>query len=354
MDALLEKVIPQLWMEVAMPQSMPNFVPKFFHSMSRLFTGMLGLACLAAPLAVLAQAYPTKPIRVIFPYPGGSVPDGIGRQVSQGVSEILGQPLVFENRAGANGVIGTEASAKAIPDGYTISWTTTSAFVFNSFLQKKLPYDPLRDFVAITNAGDIPMAVMVHASIPANNVREYIEHAKNNRGKLSFGSFGTGSLPHLYGEAINKSISTDVLHVPFKGAAALVTDFVAGRVDVTYISIGSVLQHWKAGKVKVIAIASPKRHSALPDLPTLNEDLPNMELLANWMGYVAPAQVPRPIINQLHTAMMKVIHTADFRKRLEGFYYTAVGNTSEEFGIALKKEFEVAGNAFKAAGIQPE
>ncbi|MSQ51272.1 MAG: ABC transporter substrate-binding protein [Betaproteobacteria bacterium] len=323
-------------------------------SVNQFLSFLLGAVCLALPHSGQAQAYPNKPIRVIFPYPGGSVPDGIGRQVSQGVSDILGQPLVFENRAGANGVIGTEASAKAAPDGYTISWTTTSAFVFNSFLQKKLPYDPLKDLVAVTNAGDIPMAVMVHASMPANNVREYLEHAKKNRGKLSFGSFGTGSLPHLYGEMINRAAGADVLHVPFKGAAALVTDFVAGRVDVTYISIGSVLQHWKAGKVKVIAIASPKRHSALPDLPTLNEDLPNMELLANWMGYVAPAQVPRPIINQLHAAMMKVIHTPDFRKRLEGFYYTTVGNTPEEFGAALKKEFEVAGAAFKAAGIQPE
>lgn len=314
----------------------------------------VGAALLALPLHGLAQAYPSKPIRVIFPYPGGSVPDSIGRQVSQGVSEILGQPLVFENRAGANGVIGTEASAKAVPDGYTISWTTTSAFVFNSFLLKKLPYDPLKDFVAITNAGDIPMAVMVHGSMPVNNVREYIEYAKNNKGKLTFGSFGTGSLPHLYGELINKSAGTDILHVPFKGAAAVVTDFVAGRVDATYVSIGSVLQYWKAGKIKVIAIASPKRHAALPDLPTLNEGLPNVELLANWMGYVAPAQVPRPIINQLHSAMIKVIHTPDFRKRLEGFYYTAVGNTPEEFGAALKKEFDVAGSAFKAGGIQPE
>lgn len=314
----------------------------------------VGAALLALPLHGLAQAYPSKPIRVIFPYPGGSVPDSIGRQVSQGVSEILGQPLVFENRAGANGVIGTEASAKAVPDGYTISWTTTSAFVFNSFLLKKLPYDPLKDFVPITNAGDIPMAVMVHGSMPVNNVREYIEYAKNHKGKLTFGSFGTGSLPHLYGELINKSAGTDILHVPFKGAAAVVTDFVAGRVDATYVSIGSVLQYWKAGKIKVIAIASPKRHPALPDLPTLNEDLPNVELLANWMGFVAPAQVPRPIINQLHAAMMKVIHTPDFRKRLEGFYYTTVGNTPEEFGASLKKEFEVAGTAFKAGGIQPE
>ncbi len=324
----------------------------FFNN--QIVAALLGAGILALPLAGQAQPYPNKPIRVIFPYPGGSVPDSIGRQVSQGVSEILGQPLVFENRAGANGVIGTEASAKAIPDGYTISWTTTSAFVFNSFLLKKLPYDPLKDFAPITNAGDIPMAVMVHGSMPVNNVREYIEYAKNNKGKLTFGSFGTGSLPHLYGELINKSAGTDILHVPFKGAAAVVTDFVAGRVDATYVSIGSVLQYWKAGKVKVLAIASPKRHPALPDLPTLNEGLPNVELLANWMGYVAPAQVPRPIVNQLHAAMMKVIHTPEFNKRLEGFYYTAVGNTPEEFGAALKKEFEVAGTAFKAGGIEPE
>lgn len=327
---------------------------KSTRSVHFLFSAILGAAWLGTPLAGLAQGYPVKPIRVLFPYPGGSVPDSIGRQVSQGVSEILGQPLVFENRAGANGVIGTEASARAIPDGYTISWTTTSAFVFNSFLLKKLPYDPLKDFVPITNAGDIPMAAMVHASIPANNVREFIDHAKKNRGKLTFGSFGTGSLPHLYGELINKAAGTDLLHVPFKGAAAVVTDFVAGRVDATYVSIGSVLQHWKAGKVRVIAIASPRRHAALPDLPTLNEDLPAVELLANWMGYVAPAQVPRPIINQLHAAMTKVIHTPAFRAHLEGFYYTAVGNTSEEFGASLKKEFEVASTAFRAAGIQPE
>lgn len=313
-----------------------------------------GAATLVSSMPGLAQPYPSKPIRVIFPYPGGSVPDSLGREVSQGVSAILGQPLVFENRAGANGIIGTEASAKAVPDGYTISWTTTSAFVFNSFLQKKLPYDPLKDFAPITNAGDIPMAVMVHASVPANNVREFIEYAKRNKGKLSFGSFGTGSLPHLYGELINKAAGTDMLHVPFKGAAAVVTDFVAGRVEATYVSIGSVLQHWKTGKVKVLAIASPKRHPALPDLPAVLEDLPNLDLLSNWMGYVAPVQTPRPIINQLHAAMMKVIQSPEFRKRLDGFYYTVVGNSPEEFSTALKKEFEVAGGAFKAAGIEPE
>ena len=322
--------------------------------LNRVLVALLGFACLAAPLAGLAQAYPVKPIRVIFPYPGGSVPDSIGRQVTQGVSEILGQPMVFENRAGANGIIGTEASAKAVPDGYTISWTTTSAFVFNSFLLKSIPYDPLKDFAPITNVGDIPMAVMVHASVPANNVREFIEHAKRNRGKLTFGSFGTGSLPHLYGEQINKAAGIDQLHVPFKGAAALVTDFVTGRVDATYISIGSVIQHWKAGKVKVIAILSPKRHPALPDLPTANEALPGFELLANWMGFVAPVQTPRPIINQLHAAMMKVVHTPEFRKRLDEYYYSTVGNTPEEFGASLKREFAVAEAAFSGAGIKPE
>ncbi len=195
---------------------------------------------------------------------------------------------------------------------------------------------------------------MVHPSFPANNVAELIEHAKRNRGKLTFGSFGTGSLPHLYGELVNKAAGVDLLHVPFKGAAALVTDFIAGRVDATYISIGSVLQHWKTGKVKVIAINSPKRHPALADLPTLNEGLPSVDLLANWMGFVAPVQVPRPIITQLHAAMMKVIHTPEFRKRLDDNYYSTVGNSPEEFGAALKKEFAVAGVAFKAGGIQPE
>jgi tripartite-type tricarboxylate transporter receptor subunit TctC len=309
---------------------------------------------IAAPLVAAAQSYPVKPIRVIFPYPGGSVPDSFGRHISQGVSTILGQPLVFENRAGANGIIGTDAVAKAVPDGYTISWTTTSAFVFNSFLQKSLPYHPLKDFAAITNAGDIPMAVMVHSSVPANTVREFVEHAKRQRGKLTYGSFGTGSLPHLYGEMVNSSAGLDLLHVPFKGAAALVNDFIAGRVDATYISIGSVLQHWKTGKVKVIAINSPRRHSALPDLPSVHEELPKLDLLANWMGYVAPAQVPRPIISQLHAAMMKVIATPEYRKRLEDVYYSPVANTPEEFAAALKQEFAVAEVAFRAAKIQPE
>jgi tripartite-type tricarboxylate transporter receptor subunit TctC len=190
--------------------------------------------------------------------------------------------------------------------------------------------------------------------VPAGNVREFVEHAKRNRGKLSFGSFGTGSLPHLYGEKINAAAGIDLLHVPFKGAAAVVADLVAGRVNASYISIGSVLQHWKTGKVKVLAIASPQRHPALPDLPALNEELPGFELLANWMGFVAPAQVPRPIISQLHAAMVKVIQAPQMRKRLEELYYTTVGNTPEEFAAALNKEFAVAAAAFKAAGIKPE
>lgn len=322
--------------------------------MHRLALCLLGAISVLVPLSTWSQKYPAKPVRVIFPYPAGSVPDSIGRQITQGVSEILGQPMIYENRAGANGIIGTEASAKAEPDGYTISWTTTSAFVFNTFLKKELPYDAQKDFAPITNAGDIPMAVMVHASLPVNNVREFLEHARRNRGKLTYGSFGTGSLPHLYGESINGFAGTDLLHVPFKGAAALVTDFIVGRVDATYISIGSVLQHWKVGKVKVLAIASPARHPALPNLPAIVEDLPKIDLLANWMGFVAPVRVPRPIISQLHGAMVKVIATPEYRKRLDELYYSPVGNTPEEFAAALKKEFAVAGAAFKAAGIKPE
>jgi tripartite-type tricarboxylate transporter receptor subunit TctC len=315
---------------------------------------ILAVAALGATFACGAQPYPSKPIRVLFPYPGGSVPDAFGRQASQGAAAVLGQPLVFENRAGANGIIGTEAAAKAVPDGYTIQWTTTSAFIANSFLVKTLPYHPLKDFAAITNAGDIPFAVMVHASIPVSTVREFIDYSKKHPGKLTFGSFGNGSGPHLYGEVINLTQGTNMLHVPFKGAAAVVTDFVAGRVDATYLSIASLLPHWKAGKIKVLAIASPKRHPALPDLPSVIEDVPGFQLIPNWMGFVAPAQVPRPIVNQLHAAIMKSINTPDFRKRLDEAYYTAVASTPDEFAAQLKADFAASAVAYKAARIQPE
>jgi tripartite-type tricarboxylate transporter receptor subunit TctC len=310
------------------------------------------LATVALP--TMAQTWPTKPVRVIFPYPGGSAPDTIGRLLVQGAQEILGQPFIWENRGGANGVIATELLAKAPADGYMISFTTTSAFLFNPFFYKGVNYDVLKDFTPVMSALDAAFATIVNSSQPIDSVPQLIEYANRNPDKLNCGSFGNGSMPHLYCELIRLQAGAKTTHVPYKGAAQLVTDLSAGRVDLTFLSLGSVLSLWKAGKVRILAMNSGSRYPGLPEIPAITEALPKIDLLANWMGVVAPAGLPAPITQRLHGALAATVQSADFRKRLAELYWAPVGNTPEQFAAQLRAEHAVLANVVKSAGIKPE
>ena len=316
--------------------------------------GLVIFTLSTAGAGVQAQSYPSKPVRVVFPYPGGSFVDVVGRLVTQGMQEIHGQPFIWENRGGANGVVGTELVARSVPDGYTISFNTTSGFLYNPFFYKSVTYDVLKDFTPITVAVDSPITTVVHSSVPVNSVLELVDYAKRNPGKLNFGSFGNGSIAHIYGELIKAQTGADMVHVPFKGAAAVVTDLSVGRVEVSFLTVGSVLQLWKAGKVKILAINTPKRYKSLPDLPAITEEMPKINLLTNWMGFVAPAGLPAPILARLNESMVRVMNSPDFRKKMEDVYTDVIANRPEEFSALLKREYALVAQLVQTAGIKPE
>ncbi|WP_158213248.1 tripartite tricarboxylate transporter substrate binding protein [Pigmentiphaga sp. NML080357] len=321
----------------------------------RLLTRALGaLLCTAGPLTAAAQAYPSKPIHVVFPYPTGSPVDAIGRLIADRAGKILGQPLVFENRPGANGIVGTGYAARMAPDGYAIHLTTTSAFLLNSYLRKDLPYDPLKNFVPITAIADIPVALMVSAKLPVNTTREFVDYLKRHPGKLTYASVGNGSFNHLLGEQFKAAAHVDMLHVPYQGAGPISIELLAGRLDATILSVGSLLGQWKEGQVKVLAFMTPKRHPLHPDVPAITETFPDFRPFGNWMGFVAPAGTPAPIVAKLAEAFRAVLKQPDVRTKIEEQHWSVIGSTPEEFGAALRDDVSILRTAVEMAGVKPE
>jgi tripartite-type tricarboxylate transporter receptor subunit TctC len=315
---------------------------------------LLALLAALAPITALAQAWPSKPIHVIFPYPGGSAPDVVGRMISERVSKIVGQPLVFENRPGANGIIGTTAAAKAPADGYTIHATTTSAFLLNSFLRKDLPYDPVKSFAPITAPIEIPVHLVVNSKLPVSNTREFVEYTKKNPGKLNYASVGNGSFIHLLMEQFKTASGADITHVPYQGAAAIATELMAGRLDATVLSIGSVLPLLKSGQVKVLSSMTTKRAESTPDVPAISEAYPNLLPFGNWMGFVAPAGTPEPIVKTLNEAIVAVVAQPEVRAKILEERWGLVGSTPEQFRAQIQRDLPIIEAAVKAAGIKPE
>jgi tripartite-type tricarboxylate transporter receptor subunit TctC len=312
------------------------------------------VAALLAPASAGAQAYPAKPIHVVFPYPGGSPIDVLARMISERAAKIVGQPFVHENRPGANGIVGTTAVAKAAPDGYTIHATTTSAFLLNSYLRKDLPYDPMKSFAPITAAIDIPVNLMVGAQLPVKSTREFVEYLKKNPGKINYASVGNGSFNHLLMEQFKAAAGVDMVHVPYQGAAPIVTELMAGRLDATVLSVGSVLAQWRAGQVKVLASMTPKRTAAQPGVPAITEDFPNLRPFGNWMGFVAPAGTPEPIIKKLNEAIVTVLVQPEVRDRIKEEQWSVIGSTPDEFRALIKRDLSIIEAAFKSAGVKPE
>lgn len=305
-------------------------------------------------LPAAAQAYPAKPVHVIFPYPPGSPIDAVGRLISERAGQILGQPLVFENRPGANGIVGTGAAARSAPDGYTIHLTTTSAFLLNSFLRKDLTYDPLKSFAPITAVADIPVALMVSSSLPVTNTREFVQYLKRNPGKVSYASVGNGSFNHLLAEQFKVAAGVDMLHVPYQGAGAIANELVAGRIDATVLGIGSVMGQWKAGQVRVLSFLSARRSPAQPDVPAISEDFPGFRPFGNWMGFLAPANTPEPIVSKLSAALNAVLNQPDVRQKIAAQQWSVIGSTPSEFRAAIRADLPVIEAAFKVAGVKPE
>lgn len=307
----------------------------------------LGIHSLAA-VAVLAlssaqafaQAYPSKPIKVIVPFPAGGPADTVGRVFAEKLATLMRQPAVIENRVGAGGVTGVAAIAKAAPDGYTIGIASSGALAINVALQEKMPYDPLRDLTLVTQAVSAPELFVVGPAVPVNTLNEFIERARSQPGRMNFASTGVGGMPHLASELLKLTAKIDLIHVPYNGAAPAVNDLMGGHVQSMFADVPVLLGAVQAGKLKALAVGSKTRVAALPDVPTTAElGLPEVEA-DNWYGIVAPANLPADVAKRLYADTVAALTSPDVKERFEKQGVGVVANSSAEFAAYVKSETE--------------
>ena len=316
---------------------------------------VLGAAAgLAAPLAFAQQDYPSKPIRLVVPFAAGGGSDIVARTVAQKVSESIGQPVVVENKGGAGGNIGTDLVAKSAADGYTIVMGVFGPIAVNPSLFGNLPYDPVRDFAPITQAVSVTNMLVVHPSVPANNLRELIEYGRRNPGKLASATGGTGTAGHMASELFKSMTKLDMAVLPYKGAAPAVNDVLGGQVPMTFEALLSTLPHVRAGKLRAIAVTTSTRSSLLPNVPTMAEaGLPGYEA-TNWYGFLAPAHTPGPIVDRLNRDMVKALRMPDVKEKLLGQGAEVVGNTPQEFAAVIRTDLDKWKRLVAETGIKAD
>jgi tripartite-type tricarboxylate transporter receptor subunit TctC len=303
------------------------------------------------PSLVLAQAFPNQSIRLIVPFPPGGPNDIIARVVAQRMSETLKQPIIIDNRSGQGGVLGTEVVAKAAPDGYTIGITSAGALVISPGMEK-VAYDTLKDLQPITLVATVPEMLVVATSVPADNMKELIALAKSQPGKMNFASSGVGSLPHLAGELFKLSANIDVVHVPYRGAAPAVNDLLAQHVQMVFLDLPVLLPHIQAGKLKPIAVGTPRRVPTAPDVPTTIEaNIADLQT-ENWYGMVAPAKTPPAVVATLNKAAVEALKDPAVVEKLSSQGAILVGDSPEHFASFIDSEAKKWAKVIKDAGIQ--
>ena len=306
-------------------------------------------ACFA--LAAHGQEWPVKPVRIVVPFPPGGGADGMPRALTDRLSEKLGQPFVIENRAGAAGNVGADAVYQSDPDGYTMLAAPAPPLVINRLLYAKLNYDSTR-FVPVTVMGAIPNAIYVHPQVKVNTIPELIAYAKANPGKLNYGSQGSGTTSHMTCEMFKSMAGKlDITHVPYKGTGPALAAFLGGQVDMICDNLASTLPHARAGKVKILAVASKKRFPTLPDVPALDEMLPGFESIA-WFGIVGPPGMPAAIAEKMSAAVREVEKLPEVQKRFANLSAEPIGNTPAEMATYMKQEIERWGAVIRSAGIK--
>jgi len=313
-------------------------------------------ATAATPVSALAQAssYPNKPIRIVVPFPVGGIADTFSRTIGIKLSETWGQPVVVENKTGAGGNIGAEVVAKSPADGYTLVMGNIGSHAVNVSLFKSIPFDPIKDFAPIAHVLDADGLLVVHPSVKANSVREIIELARAQPGKLSYASGGLGTTSHLAGELFKSIAKVDIVHVPYKGNAPAISDLLGGQTQLSFATMPTVLPHVKAGKLRAIASIGPVRTVALPDTPTVSESgLPGFEV-SNWIGLFAPAGTPPDIVSKLNAEVQKIMSSPDVQKRLEAEGARFIATTPAQFASFQKEELVKWAKIIKDANIKAE
>ena len=317
--------------------------------MKKLLTFVL---CLLAASAS-AQPYPSKPIKVVSPWSPGGPAEALARIVTTKMSAALGQPIVIESKPGANGEIGTASVASAAPDGYTLLLSHLGPTAISPALKKSLPYDPVKDFEPISQVVAGPTLLVVRNDLPVTSVKELIDYAKANPGKLAYGSVGVGSTTHLAGEMLNMSAGIETIHVPYKGSTPILVDLMGERLAFAFVGISGSLAQARAGQIRAIAISTLKRSASAPDIPTVAETLPGFEL-NSWYGMMAPARTPKPIVARLNQELVKALRMPDVIEWMKQNGLDPAPTTPEEHAAYIKSEIAKWAKIVKAAHIQPE
>ena len=318
------------------------------RTLLRLFIATL----LAVATCAAAQTYPSKPIRLVVPFPAAGTTDILAREVGQRLTVVFGQSVIIDNRPGAAGNIGSDIVAKSAPDGYTLLMCTVSSHAINPGLYSKLPYDHIKDFAPVVLVARVPNVLEVTPSLPVNTVADLIKLAKEKPGQINFASSGSGTSIHLSGELFKTMAGVDMVHVPYKGSAPALVDLVGGQVQVMFDNLPSSLQQIKAGKLRAVAVTSAQRAPALPDVPTIAESgLPGFEA-TSWFGVLAPAGTPPEIITRLNTEIDKWLQTPEAKEKLLAQGAAAAGGSPEDFAIYIRSETDKWAKVIKASGAK--
>jgi tripartite-type tricarboxylate transporter receptor subunit TctC len=306
--------------------------------MKGIWTRIAAAALLAwAPALASAQAFPSKPVKIVVPFAAGGTTDVVARLLAQKLTEAWGQSVIVENKAGAGGNIGADFVAKAPADGYTMLMTSGSIVTANQYIYKNLTYDPARDLVPVTNVATGPLLVTVHPAVPVKDLKEFIAYAKANPKKVNFGSAGVGTQTHLAGENFAHAAGIDITHVPYKGESAALTDLIGGQIQMVAPNLGGAIQHIQQGKIRALAVTSKERAPQIPDVPAVSEIIPGFEN-AGWFGLMAPAGTPREVIDRVYRDSARILNSDDFKARLTQIGMMPVANTPAEFGAAIREE----------------
>jgi tripartite-type tricarboxylate transporter receptor subunit TctC len=311
---------------------------------------LTGLTLFLLPALATAQEFPAKPIKLIVPFPAGGPNDIIARIVGQRISELTKQPVVIDNRGGASGALGTDAVAKAAPDGYTIGIVNAGALAINQSMEK-VPYETLKDLAPVTLVVTVPEMLVVASNVPAKNMSELVALAKAQPGKLNFASTGPGSLPHLAGELLKLTAKIDIAHVPYRGAAPAINDLLGQQVQMTFLDLPAILPHIRSGTLKPIALGTDARAPTAPDVPTTFElGMPELRI-ENWYGMVAPAATPPAIVAALHKITTTALADPAVKEKLAEQGLTTVGNSPEQFRDFIASETAKWAKVIKDAGV---
>jgi tripartite-type tricarboxylate transporter receptor subunit TctC len=314
---------------------------------------LLSCALLGAyGMSAAAEQYPTKPIRLIVPFPPGGTTDTVARLMAQKIGEALGQQVVVDNRPGAGGTIGTELAARSPADGYTILMGSITTHAVNPALYSKLAFDPMKDFTPVSLIVSSPQLLAVHPSVPANTVKDFVALAKSKPGQLNYASAGAGTSPHLTFELFKSATGIDLVHIPYKGTGPAITELIGGQVQAMITGVVALMPHVKSGKLRGLGVTSAKRVAALPDLPTLQEaGLKDFEV-SSWFGFFLPAGTPKPILDKLNAQVRKVLEMPDVQKRLVSQGAEPAGNSSAEFARYVRTEMQRWGKVVRSTGVR--